>query len=215
MTMDTRLKGSFYTLSEEIGNAVTHGAGALLAVFGTIALLLQSAGSPVKIIASAIYGASMILLFSMSSLYHSLTNERAKKALRVADHTSIFLLIAGTYTPYTLITLSGPVGWTIFGVVWGTAVFGIILNLISIERFKKISMICYLASGWCVVLAIVPLMRSLALPGILLLVTGGVLYTAGIPFYKKKSIRYFHMIWHFFVLAGAVAQFFSIYLYVL
>ena len=213
--MDTKLKGSFYTLSEEIGNAVTHGAGALLAIFGTVLLLIQSVGSPVKMTASAIYGASMILLFSMSSLYHSLTNEKAKRVLRVCDHTSIFLLIAGTYTPYTLITLHGPVGWTIFAFVWGTAVFGVILNLISVERFKKISMVCYVASGWCVVLAIVPLVRSLALPGILLLVLGGVLYTAGIPFYKKKDVRYCHMIWHFFVLAGAVTQFLSIYFYVL
>ncbi|HIW73186.1 MAG TPA: hemolysin III family protein [Firmicutes bacterium] len=212
--MDTKLKGSFYTISEEIGNAVTHGIGALLAVLGTVALLLRADG-PAAAAASAIYGASMILLFSMSSLYHSLTNEKAKKILRVCDHTSIFLLIAGTYTPYTLITLHGPVGWTVFGIVWGTAVFGIVLNLISIERFKKISMVCYVASGWCVVLAIVPLVRSLALPGIFLLVLGGVLYTAGIPFYRRKSVRYSHMIWHFFVLAGAVSQFFSIYLYVL
>ncbi|HIZ20539.1 MAG TPA: hemolysin III family protein [Firmicutes bacterium] len=213
--MDTKLKGSFYTISEEIGNAVTHGIGALLAVFGAVALLIRAAGSPLATAACAIYGASMILLFSMSALYHSLTNKKTKRVLRVCDHTSIFLLIAGTYTPYTLITLSGPVGWTIAGIVWGTAVFGIILNLISVERFKKISMVCYVASGWCVVLAIVPLIRSLALPGVLLLVLGGVLYTAGIPFYKRKSVRYAHVIWHLFVLAGAVAQFLSIYLYVL
>ncbi len=215
MTMDTKLKGSFYTVSEEIGNAVTHGMGALLAIVGTIVMLVHSAGDPLKMTASAIYGASMVLLFSMSSLYHSVVNERAKKVLRVFDHSTIFLLIAGTYTPYTLIALNGPVGWTIFGVVWGTALFGIILNFISVEKFKKVSMICYLASGWCVVFAIVPLVRSMAWPGILLLVLGGIFYTAGIPFYRNKSVRYFHMTWHFFVLAGAIAQFFSILFYVL
>lgn len=213
--IDVKIKSSFYTLSEEVGNAVTHGAGALFAMAGTVLLLLRSAGSPLKLTASAIYGASTILLFGMSALYHSLTNARAKRILRVGDHSTIFLLIAGTYTPYTLVTLRGAVGWTIFGVVWATAVFGIILNLIDIERFKKISMVCYIASGWCVVLAVVPLVKALAWPGILLLILGGVFYTAGILFYRKKTIRYFHMIWHFFVLAGAVAHYFSILLYVL
>ena len=151
----------------------------------------------------------------MSCLYHALTNRTAKKVMRVFDHTSIFLLIAGTYTPFTLVTLRGWVGWTIFGIVWGCAVFGIVLNIISVERFKKISMVCYIASGWCVVIAVVPLVQKMAWPGILLLVLGGVAYTAGILFYRKKSIRYFHTVWHVFVFVGALLHYFCILFYVI
>lgn len=213
--MNMKINGSFYTVGEEIGNAVTHGVGAVLAVFGMLILLVKSAGNPWNLTACAVYGASMVVLFSISSLYHSITNRQAKQILRVCDHTSIFLLIAGTYTPFTLIALRGPIGWTIFGIVWATAVFGTILNFISIERFKKISMICYIASGWCVIIAIVPLAHIIAWQGILLLILGGIFYTAGTLFYKQKNIRYMHLIWHFFVLAGAIAQYFSILLYVL
>ena len=166
-------------------------------------------------VSSAIYGASMLVLFLMSCLYHALTNRTAKKVMRVFDHTSIFLLIAGTYTPFTLVTLRGWVGWTIFGIVWGCAVFGIVLNIISVERFKKISMVCYIASGWCVVIAVVPLVQKMAWPGILLLVLGGVAYTAGILFNRKKSIRYFHTVWHVFVFVGALLHYFCILFYVI
>lgn len=205
----------FYTLGEEIANAVSHGVGAALAVAGTVILLVMAQGDAWKIVSSAIYGASMILLFTMSCLYHSLTNRTAKSVLRVFDHTSIFFLIAGTYTPFTLVTLRGWIGWIIFGLVWGAAIFGIILNVISIERFKKISMVCYVASGWCVVIAFVPLMQSMALPGIILLVLGGVAYTAGILFYRRKDIRFMHGIWHLFVVAGALLQYFCILFYVI
>lgn len=215
LTMDTKIKGSFYSVGEEIGNAVTHGVGAVLAVFGTVLLLLKSAGNTWNFTACAVYGASMIVLFSLSSLYHAITNPRAKQVLRVCDHTSIFLLIAGTYTPFTLISLRGPIGWTIFGIVWATAIFGILLNFISIERFKKISMICYIASGWCVVIAIVPLVRSIAWQGLFLLILGGIFYTAGTWFYKQKSAPYTHFVWHFFVLAGAILHYFSILFFVL
>lgn len=215
MTKDVKLTGSFYTVSEEIGNAVTHGIGALLAIAGTFALLLKASDNVWDITACAIYGASMILLFSMSSLYHSITNIRVKRILRVCDHTTIYLLIAGTYTPFTLIALRGTLGWTIFGIVWGTAVLGIILNIISIERFKKISMFSYIASGWCVIMAIVPLIRILSWQGLFLLVLGGIFYTGGTLFYKQKNVKYMHLIWHFFVLAGAVAHYFCILYFVL
>lgn len=208
-------KGSFYTVSEEIANAVTHGVGSLLAIIGTVFLLVRSGGDPWRIVSSSIYGASMILLFTMSCLYHAITNVRAKKVLRVFDHSTIFLLIAGTYTPYTLISLRGPIGWTVFGIVWGVAVAGIILNAISIERFKKISMAGYILSGWCIVAAMVPLTQTLDLHGIILLFLGGIFYTGGIVFYKKKGILHMHVLWHLFVLAGAAAHFFSIALYVI
>lgn len=208
-------KGSFYTISEEIANAITHGAGAALAIAGTVILLVCSLGDPWKVVSSAIYGASMIVLFTMSCLYHALTNARAKRVLRVFDHTSIFVLIAGTYTPFTLVTLRGWVGWTLFGIVWAAAVFGIILNIVSIERFKKVSMACYIASGWCVVLAIYPMMQRMAWPGLVLLLLGGVAYTSGILFYRKKTIRYFHTVWHVFVFLGALLHYFCILFYVL
>ncbi|MCI8554541.1 MAG: hemolysin III family protein [Clostridiales bacterium] len=214
LSLSIQKKGSFYTLREEIANAITHGLGAGLSIAGLVVLLLKAAGDPWKTVSASIYGSSMILLFIMSCLYHALTNERAKKVFRVFDHTTIFLLIAGTYTPFTLITLRGIMGWSIFGAVWGVAVTGIILNTVSIERFKKISMAGYVVSGWCILAAMVPLVQRLDLPGLLLLFLGGIFYTGGIFFYKKKGAPYWHMIWHLFVLAGAVCHFFCIILYV-
>lgn len=207
--------GSFYGLGEEIANAVTHGVGGLLAVAGTVILLVNSVPDPWRIVSAAIYGFSMILLFTMSCLYHALTNARAKRIIRVFDHTSIFVLIAGTYTPFTLVTLRGWVGWTIFGLVWGAAVFGIVLNIISIERFKKVSMVCYIASGWCVAVAFVPLWQRMALPGILLLLLGGAAYTGGILFYRRKGHKAMHALWHGFVLGGALLHYFCILFYVI
>ena len=208
---------SFYSLGEEIANAITHGVGALLAIAGTVLLIVFSAlqGDPWKVVSSSIYGFSMIMLFTMSCLYHALTHPTAKTVMRVFDHTSIFLLIAGTYTPYTLVTLRGWVGWTLFGIVWGVAVLGIVLNAVSLDRFKVFSMIGYIASGWCVVVAFVPLFQKLALPGILLLIGGGVLYTAGTLFYRRKGVKAIHAIWHGFVFAGAVLHYFSILYYVI
>lgn len=206
-------KAPFYTLGEEITNAITHGIGAGLAIAGMIILLVRSK-DVWQVVSSAVYGASMIFLFLMSCLYHALTNPTAKKVFRVFDHTSIFFLIAGTYTPFTLVTLRGWVGWTVFGVVWGVAVIGIVLNSVSIERFKKISMVGYIASGWCVIAAIVPLVQRMALPGVILLVLGGVFYTVGILFYRKKGIRFMHAFWHLFVLTGAILHYFCILFYV-
>ncbi len=203
-----------YTVGEEIFNAVTHGVGAALGIAGTVILLVYS-DDAWKAVSSAIYGGSMILLFLMSCLYHAIAAPRAKKVFRVFDHTSIFLLIAGTYTPFTLITLRGWVGWTLFGIVWACAVVGIVLNSISIERFRRFSQICYIASGWCIVIAFVPLWRSLALPGIVLLLAGGVAYTVGVFFYRDKKRRYVHSVWHLFVLAGAVLHYLDILLYVI
>jgi len=204
----------FYTLGEEIGNAITHGIGAGLSIWGLVLMILKSSDAW-QVVASCIYGAALIVLFTMSCLYHALANETAKRVMRVFDHTGIFFLIAGTYTPYTLVTLRGPLGWVLFGLVWGAAIVGITLNAVSIERFKTFSMICYIAAGWCVVIAIVPMIRNLAAGGMWLLLAGGLLYTGGILFYRKKNVRWFHMVWHLFVLAAAVCQFLSIYYYVL
>lgn len=210
-------KGRNYTLGEELFNSISHGVGALgaIACCAVIVVFAALTRDPWKIVSASVYGICMILLFLFSTLYHSLTNATAKKVFRAFDHLGIFLLIAGSYTPITLVTLRGPLGWTLFGVVWGAAVLGIVFNAISVERFKKFSMIAYIATGWAVVLAIVPLVRSIPLPGIILMVIGGLMYTIGIVFYKMKKIRYMHSVWHLFVLAGALFQYFAILFYVI
>ncbi len=203
-----------YAVGEDIGNAVTHGIGAALAVAGLVLLIVKSTDAW-QVVSSCIYGSSLFILFLMSCLYHAIRHKGARRVMRVFDHTGIFFLIAGTYTPYTLVSMRGVVGWVLFGVVWAAAIVGIVLNSISIERFKTFSMICYIASGWCVVAAIVPLLQAVPTEGLLLLLGGGVLYTVGILFYRQKTKHWFHMVWHLFVLAAAVLQFFGIYLYVI
>jgi len=203
-----------YAVGEDIGNAVTHGIGAALAVAGLVLLIVKSIDAW-QVVSSCIYGSSLFILFLMSCLYHAIRHKGARRVMRVFDHTGIFFLIAGTYTPYTLVSMRGVVGWVLFGVVWSAAIVGIVLNSISIERFKTFSMICYIAAGWCVVIAIVPMIRNLAAGGMWLLLAGGLLYTGGILFYRKKNVRWFHMVWHLFVLLAAVCQFLSIYYYVL
>lgn len=210
-----------YTRGEERFNWITHLAGAALAVAGFIIIMLAAVrtGGAARIISAAVYGASMIVLYAGSTLYHALGPSELKNKARVFDHCSIFILIAGTYTPYCLITLRGAVpwlGWLIFGIVWGGGLVGIILNLIDLKRFARASMACYIALGWCVLLSVYTLVTSLALPGVILVFAGGVFYTAGAVFYAKgKKRRYIHSVWHLFVLAGTITQFFSILLYVI
>ena len=205
------------TTAEEIINAITHGLGALLGIAGTAIAIVWAAlyGDAFGVVSAAIYGATLIILFTMSTLYHALTHEGAKKVFRIFDHCSIFLLIAGTYTPYTLVSLRGAFGWTIFGIIWGLAILGIVLNAISIEHFKKFSMICYIAMGWLIIIAIKPMIHALDFPALILLLAGGIAYTAGAIFYGLKKIRFMHGVWHLFVLAGGILHYFSILLYVL
>ena len=203
-----------YTLGEEIFSSVSHGVSALFAVAALVFLLLTCQKSPLNLVSGAVYGGTMVLLYTVSTLYHALGVNRAKVVFRSLDHCTIFLLIAGTYTPITLVCLGGWKGWAMFGVVWAAAVVGVVLNAISVERFKKISMACYLAMGWVVVLAIRPLMASLAWNGLVLLALGGVFYTVGIVFYVIRR-SYMHSIWHLFVLAGSVCHYLSILLYVI
>lgn len=206
----------FYTLGEEIANSVTHGLGALMALAGAVVLIVFAAltHDPWKIVSVSIYSFTMFFLFLMSTLYHAINNKQAKQVFRVFDHTSIYLLIAGTYTPFTLVTLRGPWGWAIFGVVWAAAILGIVLSAIDIERFKVFEMTCYVASGWCIVVAMFPLVKALSVPAIVMLVAGGVSYTAGIAFFASER-KYWHSIWHLFVLAGAVLHYMCILLYVI
>lgn len=205
-----------YTVGEEVANAVTHGIGTLLSIAACVLLIVFAAqsGSAMKVVCASIYGACLIILFLMSTLYHAIVPEKAKRVFRIFDHTSIFVLIAGSYTPIALVTLGGALGWTIFGIVWGVSVLGIVLNSISIERFKRFSMILYVALGWCVIFVIKTVLEKLPLPAFLLLLAGGIAYTLGIVFYKMKNVKYMHSVWHLFVLAGAILQYFCVQLYV-
>lgn len=205
-----------YTLGEEIFNSVSHGVGVALACVGFGILIVLSAlyGDAWAVSSSIVYSFSLFALYLASTLYHACPNRRVKGVLQVLDHCSIFLLIAGTYTPYTLITLRGALGWSLLAVVWGAAIVGVVLNAIDVQKYSRISMVCYVAMGWVVVLAIRPLMASLAWNGLVLLALGGVFYTVGIVFYVIRR-SYMHSIWHLFVLAGSVCHYLSILLYVI
>lgn len=202
-----------YTLGEEIFNSVTHGVGSLLSIAGTVVLIVFSAvnSDAFAVVSSAVYGASLIILYTMSTLYHSITNEKAKKFFRIMDHNTIFFLIAGTYTPYTLAVLRSPLGWVLFGVVWGAAAIGIVLNSIDLEKFSKISVVCYIAMGWVIIIAVKPLMSSMPFISFALLVAGGVFYTFGVIFYAIKKVKYFHSVWHIFTVIGSALHYFSVF----
>ena len=211
-----------YTKGEEIFNAVSHIVGG---AFGIVALVIGLVVASIHsdsygVVSMSLYGSSMILLYTMSSIYHFLRRNAAKKVFRIFDHCTIFLLIAGTYTPYCLVTLRNVSGWgwSLFGVVWGVAILGIIFNAINMHKplIKVLSMICYLVMGWCVVIALGPLLDNLSTMGFVWLLLGGVMYTIGAIFYligRKK--KYIHSIWHLFCLAGTIFQFVSILFYVL
>lgn len=206
-----------YTVGEEIFNSVSHGVGIALACVGFGILIILSAlyGDAWAVVSSIVYSFSLFTLYLASTLYHACSNRTVKAVLQILDHCSIFLLIAGTYTPFTLITLRGPLGWTLFGVVWAAAIVGIVLNAIDVKKFSKVSMVCYLAMGWVVIFAIKPLVQSLPLGGVILLAAGGVLYTGGVAFYALNKIHYMHSVWHLFVLGGSICQYLSIALYVI
>lgn len=198
-------------------NAYSHLFGAILAITGTVLLLIQSAysGNPYRIVSSAIYGASLIFLYVISTLYHSMRKQHAKSILQKFDHCAIYILIAGSYTPFTLNTLNGGWGWSLFGVSWGLALFGIIQELTLGRKTRILSMILYVVMGWQIIIAIYPLVHRLSAPGLFWLVLGGVAYSIGIYwFINDEKIRYGHGIWHLFVLAGSLAQFICVYFYV-
>lgn len=207
-----------YTLGEELINSISHGVGALLGITALVLCIVRSCNplNGFKLASSLVFGLTIILLYLMSCLYHALKVNRAKRVFRVFDHCTIFLLIAGTYTPFTLVTLRDTVGWWMFGIIWGAAVLGIVFNAISLKKFARISVALYLIMGWMVIFSFKPLYESLARPGIWLLLSGGIAYTVGAILYgigsKKK---YFHSVFHFFCLLGTILHFFAVYLYVL
>lgn len=216
MSREDRLRRR-YSLGEEIANSVIHGVGAVLAIVGlsVLADYADAHGTTRHVVSCSVYGVTLVLLYTASTLYHSVPHPRAKPFLRLLDHSAIFLLIAGTYTPFTLVSLRGPVGWWLFGVIWGLAGLGIVLRIVLRGRSTAAFIGLYVAMGWSVVFAIKPLAASLPAGGMTLVVWGGALYTVGILFYLWRRLPYHHAIWHGFVLAGSVAHFFAVLLYVI
>ncbi len=206
-----------YSPTEEIAHTVTHGVGILLSIGGLVVLVAFAAlyGDVWHITSSTIYGASLILLYATSTLYHGIPHPKAKPVLRQLDHAAIFLLIAGTYTPFTLVSLRGTWGWTLFGVVWGIALIGVLLELLGPARLRRWSMLLYLGMGWLIVAAIKPMLSAVEPGGLWLLALGGLSYTVGAAFYAWNRISFNHAIWHLFVLLGSILHFFSVLFYVL
>jgi len=202
-----------YTPGEELANAITHGIGIVLSLAGLAVLvsLTSLRGDAWSVTATAIFGASLVLLYTASTLYHSFRGERIKRLLRKFDHAAIFLLIAGTYTPFLLVSLRGPWGWSLFGVIWGMAVAGMTMKFWFTGRFKVLSTLLYLGMGWLVVIALRPIMRTVPADGLWLLVAGGLCYTVGTVFYVWKRLPYHHALWHLFVLGGSTCHFFAVF----
>jgi hemolysin III len=206
-----------YTIGEEIAHAATHGLGVVLAITGLTVMVARATlyGTTVHVVGAAIFGATLVLMYTASTVYHSIPQPRAKKVLRVIDHSTIYLLIAGTYTPLALITLNGPGGLALLCLVWALAMSGVVFKVFATGRFEKLSLAIYLAMGWCVLLMIKPLVHTMGTGGLVLLVAGGLSYTGGVAFYVWERLRYHHAIWHAFVLAGSVLQYFAVLFYVM
>jgi hemolysin III len=206
------MEDNFYTKKEEIMNSVTHGIGTALAIAALVIAVVFAAiyGTVWHVVSFSIYGATLVILYLESTLYHSLPGKKVKRLFRKFDHMSIFILIAGSYTPFCLTALRGLIGWTIFGIVWGCTVVGITLKAFYTGKREVLSTVLYVVMGWLIMFAIKPLYMTMPFYGFLFLVLGGVSYTVGAFFFIKDSIKYNHAIWHLFVIAGSVFHFFSI-----
>jgi hemolysin III len=212
--MDTT---NHYSPAEEMTNIVSHAIGLVFSILALLLMLIRATGSGdvLHIVSAAIFGASLIALYAASTLYHSAKEPKLRSRLRINDHATIYILIAGTYTPFTLVTLDGWVGWTIFGVSWGMALTGVILKLFFTGKYNVLSTLMYVFMGWIIILAIKPLMNSLSPGGLFWLFAGGLAYTTGAVIYSIKKIKFNHAIFHLFVLLGSVCHFISVYFYVL
>jgi hemolysin III len=206
-----------YNPKEETANVITHLIGTILSIAALSLLVTLAAlyGDVWRIISFSIYGAALVLLYLSSTLYHSFRSEHLKRIFRIFDHVSIYLLIAGTYTPFTLVSLRGTWGWSLFGAIWGCALIGIVFKIMMTGRWSILSSIFYVLMGWIVVIAFKPLLAAVPLPGVIWLIAGGCAYTLGVVFYINKQWSYHHAIWHCFVLAGSACHFCAILLYVL
>lgn len=205
------------TAGEELANSLTHGAGLVLSLVGAPLLVVAAAltADPFRVVAASVYALTLVLLYSASTAYHSARDARVKEVLQRVDHAAIYLLIAGTYTPFTLVTLRGVWGWSLFGTVWGLALTGVILKSRFGARLPALSTIIYLAMGWMIVVAIRPLISHVPLAGLRWLMLGGAFYTAGVVFYVWERLRYGHAIWHLFVIGGSMAHFAAVFWYAL
>jgi len=203
-------------LGDILANAITHGVGAVVAIVGAVILVVASAGSSARLVVGcSVFASTLILVYVFSTLYHSLIRTRVRRVFQIFDHSAIYLLIAGTYTPFTLGPLYGPVGWILLATVWTLAVAGVVFKSIAVERFKVMSAVVYIAMGWLVVLATGPLIRAVTWRGAAWLLAGGICYTGGVLFFALDRYRFVHGVWHLCVLAGSVFHYFAVWFYVL
>jgi hemolysin III len=208
----TKAAGQGTSVKEEIANAITHGIGALLAIAALVILIVFSAlyGSVWHVVSFSIFGVTLVLLYFASTLYHSLTHVGAKNLFHKFDHISIYLLIAGTYSPFCLTALRGWIGWSIFGVVWACAITGAVFKAIDVGKRVRLSTALYIVMGWVILIAIKPLYHTMVFEGFVLLMAGGISYTLGTIFFIRNKVKYNHSVWHLFVLGGSVLHFFSV-----
>lgn len=201
---------------EELANTLTHALGFVVGIGAFVALMIQSDvhGSERNVVGCAVFGTSLLFTYLSSAIYHYVENLNIKHRLRYLDHISIYFLIAGTYTPFTLVTLDGPWGWTLFGVIWSFAAFGICFKIYTITELEWLSTLVYVLMGWTVLVAIVPIVENLPLHALFWLVGGGIFYTVGVLFFLLETLPFSHTIWHLFVMAGSICHFFAIYWYV-
>ena len=210
-------KITYYDPKEEKLNVISHALGLVLSIIALVLLVVYSStyGSAKHIVSFSIYGASLIVLYSASTFYHYSKNPKLRKRLNIFDHAAIYILIAGTYTPFTLVILKGWIGWTIFGVSWGLALTGVILKLFYTGKYDKISTFAYVLMGWLIIFAIKPLVNNLPFEGLMWLLSGGILYTIGAVLFSLKNLKYNHIIFHVFVLLGSFSHFIAVFFYVL
>ncbi|PLX97802.1 MAG: hemolysin III [Desulfuromonas sp.] len=215
--LTSRTSESNYTTGEEIANGITHGIGAGLSIAGLVLLVYYAAvyGNAWHIVSCAIYGTTLVLLYTVSTLYHSIPSPRVKSVMQILDHSAIFLLIAGTYTPFTLVSLRGPWGWSLLGVIWGAALLGILFQTALQKSWVALTVGLYILMGWAVIVAIQPLLSAVPAEAFVLLLAGGLAYTLGTLFFIWKQLKFHHAIWHLFVLAGSALHFFAVFYYVI
>ncbi|MDF2674704.1 MAG: hlyIII [Clostridiales bacterium] len=200
-----------FTRGEEITNAILHGIGSGLAIAALVILIVFASikGDARYVVSYTIYGSTLVLLYLASTLYHSFPRGKTKNVFEIFDHSAIYLLIAGSYTPLALVALKGTLGWIMFGIVWGLSVIGIVFKVFWVKKFVVLSTVLYIAMGWLIIIAIKPLMEFMSTTSLVFLVAGGVLYTVGTIFYVWRGMKYHHAIWHLFVLGGSICHFFS------
>lgn len=205
-----------YRILNEVYSAITHGIGFFLAVAGLVLLVIKASAThePIRIVTFAIYGSCLVLLYLFSTLYHSLIFTKARGVFQIFDHSSIFILIAGSYTPYTLVAIGGWRGWTMFGIIWVLAIAGILYKILAKNQRQVFETLLYIFMGWMVITASQPLAATMGPVGLWLLISGGIAYTFGALLYSMRGIKYIHVIWHVFVMIGSILMFFSVYLYV-